>query len=138
MGEAFDFLAAIRDEQFSPCGSDITAAILLEHPELVGVFAEPYEVAITLGEQALKFRVVRKFFNYERPVHSGIIIGVMDPVKQFAGIKVASPSRSRLRSGGIQMVAHSLQAIKRLTHIDQLASDGVAVAQCLGSRCEVE
>lgn len=99
MGEAVDFLAAIRDEQFSACGGHITAAILLEHPKLVRVFAEPYEVAISLGEQALEFRVVRKFFYDERLAHRRIIIGVMKAVKQFpASANLTSQLNVRLRN----------------------------------------
>jgi len=56
--------------------------MLFENSKLVRVIAEPHQISVGLREQALEPRVVREFFDDERLAHSGVISGLMNPVKQ--------------------------------------------------------
>jgi hypothetical protein len=69
--------------------------MLFEDSKLVRVIAEPHQISVGLWEQALEPRVVREFFDDERLAHSGIISGLMNPVKQFRLDKVSSRLTAR-------------------------------------------
>lgn len=104
--EPVDILAAIRDKHLSACRSDVAPAMFSENSKLVRVFAEPHQVSVGLCEQALEPRVVRQFFDDEGLAHSGIISGLMNPVKQVRsklvsiGEVAAVPSQ---RSSGVYL-----------------------------------
>jgi hypothetical protein len=63
VSESVVLLAAVRDKQLPAGGSDVTAAMVLEHPKLVHVFAEPHQITVGLREQVLELRIVREFLN---------------------------------------------------------------------------
>src|SRR6185295_6892741 len=69
MRKPIDFLAAVRDEQLAPRRCHITTTKLLEYAKLIRMLTEPYQIAVSLVEQAFELGIVREFFDCHRRAH---------------------------------------------------------------------